>query len=164
MLQFGPSPPHHAPHTHCAVCVLSRVRLCNLMDCRLPGSSVHGILQARILEGVATPSSRGSSSPRDLTHIFCVSRTSRWILDPCPNWEAMNLKMSHQPPLCRTHVHLLLLFPLFHSPGSWAPRSSPQLDTSLCFKGAAIPQGPLSTLCKTSTGHQPTLLIVCLQR
>ena len=37
----------------------------NPMDCRLPGSSVSGILQARILEWVAMPSSRGSSQPRD---------------------------------------------------------------------------------------------------
>ena len=35
--------------------------LCDLIDCSLPGSSVHGILQARILECVAMPSSRGSS-------------------------------------------------------------------------------------------------------
>ena len=35
------------------------------MDCNLPGSSVHGILQARILEWVAMPTSRGSSPPRD---------------------------------------------------------------------------------------------------
>ena len=35
--------------------------LCDPMDCSLPGSSVHGILQARILEWVAKPSSRGSS-------------------------------------------------------------------------------------------------------
>ena len=35
------------------------------MDCSLPGSSVHGILQARILEWVAMPSSRGSPGPRD---------------------------------------------------------------------------------------------------
>ena len=39
--------------------------LCNLVDCSLPTSSVHGILQARILESVAMPSSRGSSLPRD---------------------------------------------------------------------------------------------------
>ena len=39
--------------------------LCNSMDCSLPGSSVHGILQARILEWVAIPFSRGSSQPRD---------------------------------------------------------------------------------------------------
>ena len=38
---------------------------CNPMDCSLPGSSVHGILQARILEWIAMPSSRGSSQPRD---------------------------------------------------------------------------------------------------
>ena len=41
--------------------------LCNSMDCRPPGSSVHGILQATILELVAMPSSRGSSWPRDWT-------------------------------------------------------------------------------------------------
>ena len=35
--------------------------LCDSMECSLPGSSVHGILQARILEWVAMPSSRGSS-------------------------------------------------------------------------------------------------------
>ena len=43
--------------------------LCNPMDCSPPGSSVHGILQARILEWVAMPSSRGSSQPRDGTHV-----------------------------------------------------------------------------------------------
>ena len=41
--------------------------LCDLMDCSLPGSSVHGILQARILEWVAMLFSRGSSRPRDQT-------------------------------------------------------------------------------------------------
>ena len=39
--------------------------LCNTMDCSLPDSSVHGILQVRILEWVAMPSSRGSSQCRD---------------------------------------------------------------------------------------------------
>ena len=39
--------------------------LCNSVDYSPPGSSVHGILQARILEWVAVPSSRGSSRPRD---------------------------------------------------------------------------------------------------
>ena len=38
-----------------------------------PGSSVHGILQARILEWVAMPSSRGSSWPRDRTGVSCIS-------------------------------------------------------------------------------------------
>ena len=43
------------------------------MDCGPPGSSVHGILPARILEWVAMPSSRGSSQPRDPTRISCSS-------------------------------------------------------------------------------------------
>ena len=47
---------------------------CDPMDCSPPGSSDHGILQARILGRVAMPSSRGSSSHRDLTHISCSSR------------------------------------------------------------------------------------------
>ena len=47
----------------------SRPTLCDPMDCSLPGSSVHGILQARILEWVAFPFSRGSSQPRDQTQV-----------------------------------------------------------------------------------------------
>ena len=43
------------------VCVHNCVRFCNYIDCNPPGSSVHGILQARILEWVAISSSRGSS-------------------------------------------------------------------------------------------------------
>ena len=43
--------------------------LCDLMDCGLPCSSVHGILQAKILERVAISSFRGSSQPMDWTHI-----------------------------------------------------------------------------------------------
>ena len=39
--------------------------LCNPMDCSPPGSSIHGIFQARILERVVMPFSRGSSQPRD---------------------------------------------------------------------------------------------------
>ena len=50
------------------------------MDYSLPGSSVHGILQARILEWVAMPSSRGSSWPRDRTHLSHVSCISKWVL------------------------------------------------------------------------------------
>ena len=44
---------------------LQSCRLCDFMDCSLPGSSVCGIFQARILEWVVMPSSRGSSQPRD---------------------------------------------------------------------------------------------------
>ena len=47
--------------------------LCHPMDCSPPGSSVHGILQARILEWVAISFSRGSSQPRDGTCVSCTS-------------------------------------------------------------------------------------------
>ena len=54
--------------------------LCNPMDCSLLGSSVHGILQARIVEWVAMPSSRGSSWLSDWTHISYVSCIGRPVL------------------------------------------------------------------------------------
>ena len=46
--------------------------LCNPKDCSLPGSSVHGILQARILEWIALPFFRGSSQPRDWTWVSWI--------------------------------------------------------------------------------------------
>ena len=46
--------------------------LCNPMDCSLPGSSVHGIFQARVLEWVAISFSRGSSQPRDQTWVSLI--------------------------------------------------------------------------------------------
>ena len=64
------------------VCVYAKLlhlclSLCDPMDCSPPGSSVQGSLQARILQWVAIPSSRGSSRPRDQAHIsydFCTGR------------------------------------------------------------------------------------------
>ena len=53
----------------CSVCLT----LCDPLDCSLPGSSVLGILQARILERVAIYSSRGSSWPKDWTCISCIA-------------------------------------------------------------------------------------------
>ena len=52
----------------------SCLTLCDPMDCSLPGSSVHGILQARILEWVAMPSCRGSPWSRDPTQFSCIGR------------------------------------------------------------------------------------------
>ena len=47
--------------------------LCDCMDCSQPGFSVHGILQARILEWIAIPFSRGTSPPRDRNLDFLIS-------------------------------------------------------------------------------------------
>ena len=68
-------------HTLCVcvcvcVCVLvaqSCLTLCDPMDGSPPGCSVHGILQTRILEWVAMPSSRGSSQTRDQTQVSCTA-------------------------------------------------------------------------------------------
>ena len=66
---------------HVCVCVYDQSLSCVWLYaspyglCGPPGSSVHGILQARILEWVAISSSRGSSWPRDRAHIFCTSCT-----------------------------------------------------------------------------------------
>ena len=57
------------------------------MDCSPPGSSVHGILQARILEWAAMSSSRGSSQLRDWT---CSSYNGRQILYYWATWEALD--------------------------------------------------------------------------
>ena len=63
--------------------------LCNPMDCSPPGSSVHKILQERILEWVAMPSSRGSSQSRDGTCTSCVSCFGREVLYTSAIWEAL---------------------------------------------------------------------------
>ena len=59
--------PQHVP------CAQSCSTLCDPTDCNLPGSSVDGIFQTRLLERLAISFSRGSSPPRDRTCISCVS-------------------------------------------------------------------------------------------
>ena len=73
--------------------------LCDSMDCSLPGSSIHGIFQERILEWVAISFSRRSSRPRDQTHVSCNSCIGRWVLYHCTTQEAsappqMNIGLS----------------------------------------------------------------------
>ena len=72
---FTSEPPGKAKGTLCVcvcVCVSCSVvsDSCDPMDYSLPGSSVRGILQARILEWVAFPFSKGSSQPSDWTQVF----------------------------------------------------------------------------------------------
>ena len=64
------------PLQHPVICKLvaqSCLTLCNPLDYSPPGSSVHEILQARILERVAIPFSKGSSQPRDWTYVSCLA-------------------------------------------------------------------------------------------
>ena len=64
----------------CAKSLQSCPTLCDPMDCSLPSSSIHRVLQARILEWVTVPCSRGSSRPRDGTRVSYVSCIGRWLL------------------------------------------------------------------------------------
>ena len=62
-----------------SLCLVTQscLTLCDPMDCNPPGSSVHGILKARILEWVAISFSKGSSHPRDHYHVS-------WQVDSLP--------------------------------------------------------------------------------
>ena len=91
----------HLRHAHVnykiqylCVCVLvaqSCPTLCNPMDRSPPGSSVHGILHARILEWIAIPFSRVSSRPKDQTCVSCISCIGRQILYHCATWKSLLL-------------------------------------------------------------------------
>ena len=73
----------------CMLSHFSRIGLCDPVDCSPPASTVRGILQARILEWVAMPSSRGSSWPRDGTHgsyVSCICRQVYYTIST--TWEA----------------------------------------------------------------------------
>ena len=77
------------------------------VDYSPPGSSVHGILQARILEWGAIPSSRGSSRPRDRTRVSCGSCIGRRILHHWATWEAQFM--------LKYDIHILFFMQLYNS-------------------------------------------------
>ena len=66
------------------------------MNYSLPGSSVHGILQARILEWIAIPFSRGSAQPRDLTQVSSIAGKffTVWATIPISNKKFKKKKKS----------------------------------------------------------------------
>ena len=84
----------------------TKLKLCGPVDWRLPGFSVHGISQVRILEWVASYSSKGSSQPKDRTGVSCIGR---WILYLLATREAHlksegcalnDIDSLHNPDLC----------------------------------------------------------------
>ena len=68
-------------------CAQSCLTLCDPTDYSLPGSSVHGIFQARMLGWVAISFSRGSSRPGDRTHVFCFSWIAGGFFTTGITWE-----------------------------------------------------------------------------
>ena len=120
---------------------LSRAQLCDPMDCSPPGSSVHRISQARVLEWVVIFSSRGSSWPRDRTQVCCIaggfftiwatreasykgllssckhvfrSDSSKW---KCEAKECLFSVLMHAAKFCFSKaVPIYILMPTVHSP------------------------------------------------
>ena len=98
---FGTAMTELSSHVH--VCMRAKSlqsypALCDPMDCSLPGSSVHRILQARILEWAVVPSSRGSSRIMDQPHVCYVFL--RWHVGSLPlappgkpvqSWQSLNI-------------------------------------------------------------------------
>ena len=76
----SPNRKRPSEHALCAKLFQLCPTLCDPTDYSPPGSPVHGILQAKILEEKYISSSRGPPWPRDQTRISCISCTSKWIL------------------------------------------------------------------------------------
>ena len=83
----------------CAQSLQSCLTVCDSMDCSPPGSSAHGILQAKVLEWLAISSSRGSSQPWDGTQVFRLL-----------HWQAGSLPLAHlESPQPLNSLPLLVL-------------------------------------------------------
>ena len=136
------------------VCTQSCLTLCQPMECNPPGSLVHGISQARILEWVAISFSSGSSWPRDRTLVSCVSCIGRWILYCCGHLEKKSI-------LCVWNVWFS--FTKFCSAGQWIPwepyRDLGEKYAFICeclFKGCHLSEASLDS----SKKHQNFLFCV----
>ena len=90
---------------HLVLVTQSCLTLCHPMDCSPPGSSVHWILPARILEWVGIPFSRGSSPPRDGTHVSCIPGRFFTIWDTKEvRVHSENRNSSLQSHLCESRI------------------------------------------------------------
>ena len=93
---------------HLAMCALSVIpTLYNSMDCSSPGSFVHGILQARILEWIAVPFSKGSSPPRDQTQLSCLA--GRFFSIRATR-EAHTSSFTYNLDFCLSHINTVMSY------------------------------------------------------
>ena len=130
------------------------------MDCIPPGSSVHGILQARILEWVAMPSSRGSLRPRDQTCVFLMSPAlaGRFFTTEPPG-KPKNTGVGSRSllqglfPTQGSNLYLLSLLPRQMDSSPLALPGKPYLLIHLCFDRNLITQDenwePRADMCDT---------------
>ena len=113
------------------------------MDCSPPGASVHGILQARILEWVAMPSSRGSSQPRDRTQ--CLPH---WQMSSLPLAPLEKAIATQQPKTPRRNQYEREIFVAYNS----LPQSGPAIGNQLPDSFPSVPVG--------TSSHSPTYFLL----
>ena len=119
--------------------------LCGPMDCSLPESCVHGILQERILDWVTISFSRGSSWPRDWTRVSCTFCIGRQSLYQLSHWGSPNATS-------------LLLFSCSVMSDSFWPHGlqHARLPCLLLSPGVCSNSGPLSQWCQTTIASYVT--------
>ena len=110
--------------------------LCDPMDCSLPGSSVHGLLQARILEWGALSFSRGSSRPRNWPWVSCIAGR---FFTVWATREALFRRVSR--PCDQGQAWVVLIKDTRHSHGLWWLVRSPGLSRSAYSSGPGRPEG-----------------------
>ena len=115
------------------------------IDCHPPGSSVHGMLQARILEWVAIPFSRGSSWPRDQNSVSCT--VGRFFTIWATNWERLKdshfflrRKQSHQQQYIWSAAQLIMS--MFRQKKTWTVPSHRRGRSGVGF---SLPGGGLKS-------------------
>ena len=123
--------------------------LCDPMDCSSVGSSVHGIPQARILEWVAMPTSRGSSRPRDRTQVCCTGgqllyhSTTAKSLQLCPT---LCHPLDCSPPGSSVHgisqARILEWVAMPSSKGSSPPRNQTCVSCLQHWQAGSLPLVP----------------------
>ena len=106
--------------------------LCNPVDYSPPGSSVHGIFQARILEWVAIPFSKGSSWPRDQTRSPALLADSLASEPPekaslCSTWCKYSIKQDENDPAHHRTIYLVQL-------GEGAEKTSKQKQINIVMQ------------------------------
>ena len=98
--------------------------LCDPMDRSPPGSSVHRILQASIVEWVAIPFSRESSRPRDWTWVSHIAGRFFTI------WATWRSPVTHRHAHTHIHTHICMKLVWGHSYGVWGLQSSKFIEDS----------------------------------
>ena len=122
------------------------------MDCSLPGSSVHGILQSRILERIAIPFCRSSSEPRDQTQ---ASRTAGGFFTV---WATRGAPSFYTSCLFTGIIIFWAIIPLI------SPSFSSSCSSTMFSEKSSLTTHPTALLCTPSSAlsHHPLFLSWCV--